>query len=276
MNRLSFLLFAPWVPSVLVYWLPTAGPSQIPHLSALSPVPLLYALLAMAAFGGAAWWIFEVDDAEERVDSLRRLASGAVSGLLIVFAITSLMSMPGLAGSLLGLPGFIGFTALNLGDQLKDSPLVPLWVNIVGYTLSVGLVEEFAKAFCARVNDIDGQQRLAHGFAAGLGFGLAEAILYSWRMYDGVEPWATYAVRFAFCVPFHAFMSAIAVQCLPEDWTSRWGRSLLGLIPIATLHGAYDALLSRNHPTAAGLIATFTFLLLPAVVWYREEISGEL
>ena len=40
--------------------------------------------------------------------------------------------------------------------------------------------------------------------------------------------------------------------------------------------GAYDALLSRDHPTAAGLTATFTFLLLPAVVWYREEISGEL
>jgi RsiW-degrading membrane proteinase PrsW (M82 family) len=239
-------------------------------------MPLVYALLAMAVFGGIAWWVFEIDESEDRHETLRRLVSGAVSGLFIVFAISSLTSKAGLAGTLFGLPGLIGFSAIGLGDRLKDSDLVPLWVNIVGYTLSVGLVEEFAKAFCARVNDIDGQQRLAHGFAAGLGFGLAEAILYSWRMYDGVEPWATYTVRFAFCVPFHAFMSAIAVQCLPEDWTSRWGRSLLGLIPIATLHGAYDALLSRDHPTAAGLIATFTFLLLPAVVWYREEIRGEL
>jgi hypothetical protein len=127
-----------------------------------------------------------------------------------------------------------------------------------------------------RVNDLDGQKRLAHGFAAGLGFGLGEAILYSWRNYAGVEPWNVYLVRFAFCVPFHAFMTAIAVQCLPEDWTSRWGRSLLGLLPIATLHGAYDALLVRDYPVAAGITATITFLMLPAMIWYREEIRGDL
>lgn len=276
MNRLSFLLFAPWVPSMLIYWLPTAAVGAVPHLSALSPMPLVYALLAMAVFGGIAWWVFEIDEPEDRLETLRRVVSGAVSGLLIVFAVDSVTSKAGLAGSLFGLPGLIGFSAIGLGDRLKDSTLVPLWVNIMGYTLSVGLVEEFAKAFCARVNDLDGQKRLAHGFAAGLGFGLGEAILYSWRTYAGVEPWNAYVVRFAFCVPFHAFMTAIAVQCLPEDWTSRWGRSLLGLLPIATLHGAYDALLVRDYPVAAGITATVTFLLLPAMVWYREEIRGEL
>jgi hypothetical protein len=73
-------------------------------------------------------------------------------------------------------------------------------------------------------------------------------------------------------------MSAIAVLSLPHDWwdSERWLVTLIRLLPIAFLHGAYDALLMRGHPVWAGIVATVTILLLPILLWAEETLGGEV
>jgi hypothetical protein len=52
--------------------------------------------------------------------------------------------------------------------------------------------------------------------------------------------------------------------------------TLIRLLPIAFLHGAYDALLMRGHPVWAGIVATVTILLLPILLWAEETLGGEV
>ena len=45
------------------------------------------------------------------------------------------------------------------------------------------------------------------GMASGVGFGLAEGVLYAGQSYNGVAPAGIYLVRFASCVALHAVWS---------------------------------------------------------------------
>lgn len=273
MNRL-FLLVLHTTP----YWVfigPSAGG---PHLTFASLRPIAYALLGLAVLSVAGWWVFRVEDADERLEWLGRVGLGCFVGIPLVYALGFAMQRPGLVIAWLGPVSGTVMGALGLGDALKHAVALPLWVCIVGYTLGVGLPEELSKAVAARAEPSDAlYARAAAGFAAGLGFGLGEAILYAYRDYAGVSDWTIYVVRYAFCVGFHGAMSALVVLCLPDEPWERdnWGRTLLCVLPVALLHGTYNALLDRGHPALAGLVAVLLFLALAAWAWWQEEIRGE-
>jgi hypothetical protein len=269
MNRLWLLL-----PLCLVYGLGTSDGR--PFLEPASLWPIGFALLTLGFFTLLAWWLFRLDP-DARAMSLARLGFGSIGGVLTVYLIYGLG--PGLAAKLFGAPAGIGIGVIQAASFIQDSERIPLWLSVVCYTVSVGLVEEASKAIAARPEIFHPVQvRTAMGFMAGIGFGVAEAILYSYRNYAGTSDWTIYVVRYVFCVGFHGVMSSVAVLLLPEDWWDfdRLWISVLRLLPIAFLHGAYDALLQRGLPGWAWCIAVTTFMTLPLILWWQQERLGEV
>ena len=273
MKRLFLLLLI-----VIPYWLGLHRVPGSPHLSPGSLWPFVYGFLSLALFLPAGWWLFKLDDDDRRA-TFSRIGLGSLGGIALVYLIGFAMSNPALVAKFLGAPAGLAFGALGFGNVVKDFGALPLWVSIVGYTLGVGLTEEASKAVAARSDVLDGVwPRAAFGFAAGIGFGVGEALLYSYRDYAGTADWPAYATRFLFCVGFHGCMSAIAILSLPEDWWDfdQWPTTALRLLPIAFLHGAYDALLVRQHPVWAGIVAMVTILALPILIWCQEDMAGEV
>jgi RsiW-degrading membrane proteinase PrsW (M82 family) len=247
-------------------------------LEAGSAWPFVYALLSLAFFVPLSWWMFDLEP-EDRLATLSRIGLGSVGGILLVYFFGSAAGRPALISKVLGGPAGIAIGAIGLADAMKDAGSLPIWISILCYTLSVGLVEEASKAIAARSDRFDSlRARAAFGFVAGVGFGCGEAILYSFRNYAGSADLPIYVLRFVFCVGFHGAMSGIAVLSLPEDWWDfdRWLVTALRLLPIAFLHGAYDAFLVRSCPIWAGIVATATFLILPVLLWSMEEGLGEV
>ncbi len=269
MNRL-------WLPVLLcsVYFIPRSHAG--PFLEPSSLWPIGFALVSMAFFVVAGWWLFHLDP-DARLMALSRLGFGSIGGVLAVYFLYGIG--PGLATKLFGASVGMGIGVVQVAGFFKDSELLPLWVTILAYTLSVGLVEEGSKAFAARPECFHPVQvRAAMGFFAGIGFGLSEAILYSYRNYAGSSDWTIYLVRFVLCVGSHGVMSAVAVLSLPEDWWDfdRIWVSVLRLLPIALLHGTYDALLVRNHGGWAIAVDIATFVALPLILWWQQEHQGEV
>ncbi len=263
------------LPLTIPYWIFLQHRPGPPHLELASLRPLGYALLSLAGLLPAAWWIFRFDE-DDRLRSLSRIGLGSCGGIALVYLFALAGSGPGIMGKFFGWPAALLFGAMNTGHLLKDVPELPLWVSIVGYTLGVGLSEELAKAITARLDGFEAlRTRAGLGFVAGLGFGIGEAVIYSYRDYAGSADWTTYLIRFCFCAGFHGAMSAVAVLCLPMNWREQKLRVLLGLLPIAFLHGAYDALLVRQHPVWAGVAALAVFLILPSLLWVQEELLGD-
>jgi RsiW-degrading membrane proteinase PrsW (M82 family) len=52
------------------------------------------------------------------------------------------------------------------------------------------------------------------GLASGVGFGVAEGIMYSAQFYNGIYGWEIYWVRFVTCVALHSTWTGIAVIML--------------------------------------------------------------
>lgn len=265
-----------WIPVLLccAYALPRSNSGPFLEPSSLWPFGL--ALISLAFYTPFAWWLFRLDP-DARLMSLTRLGFGSIGGVLTVYFIYGLG--PGLAAKLFGAPAGVGIGVIQVAQYLRNSEALPLWMTIVAYTVSVGLVEEGSKAIAARPECFHPVQvRAAMGFMAGVGFGLSEALVYSYRNYAGTADWTIYVVRFVLCVGSHGVMSAVAVSLLPEDWWDfdRLWASVLRLLPIAFLHGTYDALLHRNLIGWAIVTDVATFLALPLILWWQQEQLGEV
>ena len=259
------------------YWIWLHAPDGAPHLNPGNPLPLVYALVSLTGYLALGWWLFSFD-ADDRLRSLGRLGIGSVTSM-IAFGIVSVVrgQLPQPASGMGLLHGADGL-GLQVLELLRSVPGVPLWATIIAYTVQVGIVEETVKAVTARTDALDGTRvRAGFGFIAGVGFGVAEGVLYSFRDYQGASDWHAYAIRFVSLVGLHACMSTIAVLCLPEDWWDprRYWIMLLRLVPIALLHGAYDALLVHHRDVWAGIVATVICLLVPSMLWLLEDREGE-
>lgn len=155
-------------------------------------------------------------------------------------------------------------------------PSYGFFVSFLGFTLGVGLCEEFVKAlplFWHR-NAETGQtwrSMLIWGLASGAGFGIAEGVMYSSRYYNGVSGPGIYLVRFLSCVALHAIWSGSAAILLYQrrdlftglDTWHAWILPTLFVIAVpATLHGLYDTCLKREMNGFALLagLASFGYL----------------
>jgi RsiW-degrading membrane proteinase PrsW (M82 family) len=154
--------------------------------------------------------------------------------------------------------------------------------RLLGYVFAVGLGEELCKAlpvlFYVRWGrGATWRGAYLWGLASGVGFGVAEGVLYSAKMYHGVAPADVYLVRFASCVALHAVWSASVgitifqsravvsrvVGAVVFGGRFRWEEiawPLLRVLGVAmALHGLYDALLTEQMIVPALLVALVSF-----------------
>ncbi len=160
------------------------------------------------------------------------------------------------------------------------------FASMVGFTISVGLLEEFCKALplfwhFRRTATLDVRGAVVWGLATGIGFGVSEGISYSDNFYNGVSTGEIYMVRFISCVAIHAIWSATAailiwrrqeeIQAIEHPF--QWLRPILMTVGISmVLHGFYDTCL-KKHRDAAGLAcALFSFALF---FWLYDRACRE-
>ncbi len=179
---------------------------------------------------------------------------------------------------------FIGFSYRAALD-----PDMGFWVSFFGYIFGVGLCEELTKALPVIVRirgggSIDWRGACMWGLASGIGFGVAEGILYSSSHYNGVSTGGVYLVRFISCAGLHAVWGASAgimvwrrKEWLESDWD--WGdmaATLLWVLAIPmVLHGLYDTLLKKDMHAWALVAALASFAWLAFLIeWTRSQESA--
>jgi RsiW-degrading membrane proteinase PrsW (M82 family) len=156
----------------------------------------------------------------------------------------------------------------------------------MGFTFGVGLCEELCKAIPLlwlmrkRPEQATWRGACVWGLASGVGFGVAEGVMYSGRYYNGMLGGDIYLVRFASCVALHAVWSASAAIMLymhRDKLANAPGTSALigyGLlyagVPII-FHGLYDTLLKKDHSLIALGIALASFAYLAALIEWSQR-----
>ena len=150
----------------------------------------------------------------------------AILGILILLAIQFIaleLYKRGLGETLRGrifgvILYFIGFSYYGALDP--ESGFIK---SFVGFTCGVGLCEELVKfiPLVWLMKKASKKGEILHlsgillvGLASGVGFGVAEGIIYSAQFYNGIYGWEIYWVRFVTCVALHSTWTGIAVIML--------------------------------------------------------------
>jgi RsiW-degrading membrane proteinase PrsW (M82 family) len=152
-------------------------------------------------------------------------------------------------------------------------PQSNFFMSLLGFTLGVGLCEEVCKALplvwhYRRTATLDWRGAFVWGLASGVGFGVAEGIMYAGDFYNGVADGMTYVVRFVSCVALHAIWTASAGlfiwrhQGLLQGefrWYDYIPRVFLMVLIPMVLHGLYDTFLKKEYDALALVIALASF-----------------
>ncbi len=152
-------------------------------------------------------------------------------------------------------------------------------LSMIGFTFGVALCEEICKAIpilCATNMEkkLDWRGACAWGLASGVGFGVAEGIMYSSQFYNGIFGLDIYVVRFISCVALHASWSGATAlmiwrhqDSLNRDTWYEWLAQIMLLISVPmTLHGLYDTLLKREMKLYALIVALASFAWLAIMI----------
>lgn len=217
-----------------------------------------------------------------------------VGGFTGVFGVGMLMILQELAlsgwGVLLGGP--FAFIILMIGIAYRSlmNPDLPFFECMMSHIFGVGLCEEIIKALPIFIIFL-GRSRLrwheccALGMASGIGFGIAEGVIYAGSMYNGIAEPLMYFVRFISCVAIHAVLCAAAALFLHRyQKLSHGGMTLLQgfyrlviLISIPmVLHGLYDTFLTKDMDGLALAVALFSFGWLVLMIESAREKEGDL
>lgn len=154
--------------------------------------------------------------------------------------------------------------------------------SFLGYTFGVGLCEEVCKAmpliwYYRASGRASWREARAWGFASGVGFGVAEAVMYSADHYNGFALPGTYAVRFISCITLHAIWSTSVVLFIHKHQTlvqghfhwAEWIPRIVVLVAVPmVLHGLYDTALKKDMPLLALAVALVSFAWL---AWRIED-----
>jgi len=248
------------------------------HLSAGSWLHWLYALAAAAMFWGVILALFERGEATPR----QLLAIGARTATVGILLLLGFQLLAGMAqglwmrgGGLLMLVFYI-IKFIGFSYEAAFDPQNGFWVSFLGFTLGVGLCEEFVKALplylkVRRGERLSWRAACVLGLASGVGFGVAEGIMYAGGHYNGIAKLDLYFVRFLSCVALHAIWTASVALVL---WHNKklvggdldWANWIVGAMKVQGvpmfLHGLYDTALKRdlNLPALVFAIASFGWL----------------
>jgi RsiW-degrading membrane proteinase PrsW (M82 family) len=233
------------------------------HLGYFSNAHWAYGLLAAVAFLALILVCFELGRAKAWQLAIVALVTATV-GILFLIVVQWIAEFT--QGRLLVsrnifvlvffyLAKFIGFSYTAALD-----PEYGFWMSFFGFTFGVGLCEELTKALPILImarsdGELDWRGAAIWGLASGIGFGVAEGILYSADYYNGVHTGEIYIVRFVSCAALHAmWASAVGImiaRCRDEmqrDW--EWGDLAIAILKVQgvpmVLHGLYDVLLKKE------------------------------
>ena len=176
---------------------------------------------------------------------------------------------------------FIGWSYNSAND-----PDTGFLLSAFGFTFGVGLCEEFTKAipmffWFRRQSEIGWRGACLWGLASGIGFGIAEGVMYSSRYYNGISGGEIYLVRFVSCVALHAMWAGsvgIAIARRVDEYEGIEDAAGFGLFAVKVmavpmvLHGFYDTLLKKDMNGWALVVALVSFAWL---AWHIELARRE-
>ncbi len=220
--------------------------------------------------------------------------------LLIVQAASIVVAKADLQGGI-AFPFFLILKFIGYSYAAATDPDNSFVLSMLGFTMGVGLLEEFFKALPIfwhhrRSGTLDLRGTVVWGLATGIGFGVSEGISYSSDFYNGLQGGGIYVVRFISCVAlhavwsatvailvwrsrrafralpaFHAVFGALVALCMKSrrsdaiDLLSRWWRwfplVFVSLGISMVLHGFYDTVLKKEYGLAALGGGMFSFAL---------------
>ena len=256
------------------------------HLPYNTWVHWLYALASTVLFGIALYALFPTGNADWKQVALIGLST-ATLGIVFLISVQWIaevsqgfvMFRGGIIMIFFYIIAFIGFSYRAAMD-----PEAGFWLSMLGFTFGVGLCEELTKVlpvifhFRSKAT-LDWRGACLWGLGCGVGFGIAEGIMYSSDFYNGLAGGETYIVRFITCVAMHAIWTAAAAIMIwrrrswfENDW--EWGDFLVTVLWVLavpmTLHGLYDTLLKRDMEVFAVLTALASFgWLIFVIEWTR-------
>jgi RsiW-degrading membrane proteinase PrsW (M82 family) len=232
------------------------------HLPRATWVHWLYAAITAAAFWAFVLLLFPGEKKSPHHLLMVGLFTGTVGILLLLgfqIAASATQGMwirgRGVIVILFYLVKFIGWSYASASDPNSN-----LLLSFVGFTCGVGLCEELCKAlpligYFRRDAEMGWRNAAVWGLASGIGFGVAEGIMYSSRYYNGIASLDTYVVRFVSCVALHAIWTAsVGITTWRRQETIQgeldWANYSLAVLQILAvpmvLHGLYDTLLKKD------------------------------
>lgn len=239
----------------------------------------VYPVLSVAGFLGLLY--ITLGSLPDVFSIAARLVQAGAGGLLAVFYL-QMLGTKAVNGEFDGW-GWIGFLLRLLGrayqatDVADSIPIdgsswfiVAIVVAGFGFTVGVGVCEEFCKAWWAVALDrekiiVSWETACELGFVCGVGFGVSEGILYWGRNWHGSVGWETYAVRFCSCVWLHGVWTAIiTVRAHRKGLAGNLGVAEWASVlwPSVILHGAYDTFLTVELRRFAEWTAVGSFAIL--------------
>jgi RsiW-degrading membrane proteinase PrsW (M82 family) len=173
--------------------------------------------------------------------------------------------------------------------RMAADPSNGFWLSFLGFTLGVGLLEELVKAIplllhYRQPSDQSWRGAFLWGLASGAGFGIAEGIIYSSSMYNGVHGPSIYVVRFISCVALHALWTGsvgITInqrQALIQQemsWYEYIPPIFLMISVPMVLHSLYDTLLKKEMNAIALGVAALSFAFLAFQIYRLHGADDE-
>jgi RsiW-degrading membrane proteinase PrsW (M82 family) len=233
------------------------------HLARQTFVHYGYAALAAIGFFGLSFFLAPANDAKPIRILLVGLFTGTI-GIVFLFLVQAFAEWTQggifISRNLVILVAYWIAFAIGFSYRAALDPESNFLVSFLGYTFGVGLCEEVCKAIPLIVYYKDAERpdwRVAcsWGFASGVGFGVAEAVMYSGRHFNGFAPGHVYLTRFVSCVALHAIWSVSVALFIhahrsmlegPLAWHDYIPRVIFFVSVPMVLHGLYDTALKKE------------------------------
>ncbi|HEV8059656.1 MAG TPA: PrsW family glutamic-type intramembrane protease [Gemmataceae bacterium] len=258
------------------------------HLSRKSKLHYLYGLLAIGCYFILGLLLLRDEDSHPwhlLLVGLFTSTFGILFLLLAQFLASATQGFILFRGNIVVLAIFWIAWAIGFSYRAALDPSYGFLASFMGFTFGVGLCEEVCKAlpiitYYRRSGGTSWHKALTWGFSSGVGFGVAEAIMYCGNHYNGVLPPGAYVVRFVSCVTLHAIWAVSTALFMHKNpWliqgADTWHSYIPRVIAIVSvpmvLHGLYDTALKKELSSIALIAALLSFAWL---VFCMETTRG--
>jgi RsiW-degrading membrane proteinase PrsW (M82 family) len=197
----------------------------------------IFTFYALALYFSLIWGLFYYSVFSTSQVSVWRSAGVFFLTQILIFVLVFVINIPGIN------------PLYKLTDH--DDGLV---ANLIGYTLGVGVFEEFVKLLPVYLllrnsnEPLIPQTVVFYGLMSGIGFGVEEGVVYQLTLNKELGYGDSYFMNIArlTCLPFlHSIWSGISAYFLSFSFLSPTNRYSLWILAIsipALLHGIYDTL----------------------------------